>query len=99
MSVLLPRGSSQRARVGPRVTGRWMAPAVSEESTLLLLILLLPFGHLVELILGLPKDIVEIDIREIVLCSERREKGEVSFGFCRDWDTSIGCIPSSLCQC
>lgn len=44
-----------------------MAPAVSEESTLLLLILLLPFGHLVELFLGLPKDIVEIGIREIAL--------------------------------
>lgn len=44
-----------------------MAPAVSEESILLLLVLLLPFGHLVELILGLPKDIMEISIREVVL--------------------------------
>lgn len=44
-----------------------MSPAVSEESKLFLLILLLPFGHLVELILGLPKDIVEIGIGEIAL--------------------------------
>lgn len=44
-----------------------MPPAVSEESKLLLLVLLLPFGHLVELVLGLPKDIVEIGIGEIAL--------------------------------
>lgn len=55
-----------------------MAPAVSEESTLLLLILLLPFGHLVELFLGLPKDIVEIGIREIALqWEERARKGQL----------------------
>lgn len=51
-----------------------MAPAVSEESTLLLLILLLPFGHLVELVFGLPKDLVEISIREIVLQQEERAR-------------------------
>ena len=49
-------------------------PAVSEESTLLLLILLLPFGHLVELVLGLPKDIMEIGIREVVLQREERAR-------------------------
>lgn len=54
-----------------------MAPVVSEESTLLLLVLLLPFGHLVELILGLPKDIVEIGIREVVLqWNERARRGQ-----------------------
>lgn len=51
-----------------------MAPAVSEESTLLLLILLLPFGHLVELMFGLPKDLMEISIREIVLQQEERAR-------------------------
>lgn len=51
-----------------------MAPAVSEESILFLLILLLPFGHLVELVLGLPKDIVEISIREIALHGEERAR-------------------------
>lgn len=51
-----------------------MAPAVSEESVLLLLILLLPFGHLVELVLGLPKDVVEIGIGEIVLQWEERAR-------------------------
>lgn len=51
-----------------------MAPVVSEESILLLLVLLLPFGHLVELVLGLPKDIVEISIREIVLQREERAR-------------------------
>lgn len=68
----------KRVRVGPRVTRWQMAPAVSEESTLLLLILLLPFGHLVELFLGLPKDIVEISIREIALqWKERARKGQL----------------------
>ena len=64
----------RRARVGPRVL---MAPAVSEESILLLLVLLLPFGHLVELILGLPKDIMEISIREVVLQRERARRGQL----------------------
>lgn len=44
-----------------------MPPVVSEESKLFLLILLLPFGHLVELVLGLPKNVVEISIGEIAL--------------------------------
>lgn len=68
----------KRARVGPRVTRWQMAPAVSEESTLLLLVLLLPFGHLVELVLGLPKDIMEIGIRKIALqWEERARKGQL----------------------
>lgn len=54
-----------------------MAPAGSEESTLLLLILLLPFGHLVELVFGLPKDIMEISVGEIVLQQgERARRGQ-----------------------
>lgn len=51
-----------------------MAPAGSEESTLLLLILLLPFGHLVELVFGLPKDIMEISVGEIVLQQGERAR-------------------------
>lgn len=66
--------SSPKRRVGPKVVGCQVAPAVSEESTLLLLILLFPFGHLVELVFGLPKDLVEISIREIVLQQEERAR-------------------------
>lgn len=75
-----------------------MAPAVSEESTLLLLILLLPFGHLVELFLGLPKDIMEISIREIVLQQEERaRKGQL--WLLQRPGHPHRLHPSSLCQC
>lgn len=57
-----------------------MSPVVSKESKLFLLVLLLPFGHLVELVLGLPKDIVEISIGEIALQGrERKDRSALAF--------------------
>ena len=39
----------------------------SEEAELLFLLLLLPLGHAVEFLLGLPKDILEVRVGEIEL--------------------------------
>lgn len=62
----LLRGSGRCGGVTHRGLAVWVAPAGeglgSEEAELLFLLLLLPLGHAVEILLGFPKDILEVSV-------------------------------------